>query len=362
MYTDGAYPVSAWALLREVFEQVTVIARVQEGAIGEVHRRADGDGVTFAAVPEFVGAGGLAKQSAALARVTARAVKDADVVLLRAPGVIASAAFVAATAMRKKYAIEIVGDPRESLETAGIGHLGRVNEWLLRRQVRGAIASRYVTERTLQERYPPPAGQMTVAASDLGLPDAVFDAPAPAIEDKDVLHVGWVGALARPYKGVDVLIDAMARTQRPHRLTLVGDGALRPQLEAQARPLGGRVTFAGALPAGDAVFAFLRTLDLFVLPSRTEGLPRALVEAMAVGLPALATPVGGVPELLAEDARVPVGDPAALARRIDELAADPAARRAMAERNRARVASFRQGARRERLTHFYRAIADAAHD
>lgn len=362
--TDAAYPYEFWTGLREVFDEVVVIARVGDAA-GPGGRRADGPGVRFAAVPEFVGAAGLARAGAGLARVVLDAVGAADVVLLRAPGVMAVAAHAAARLRGRPHGVEVVGDPIESLTTASptLARLAGASAVLLRAQVRGAIATRYVTATTLQRRYPPPSGRFTTAASDLVLPDRIFDeAPVAIRDDGGPLSLIWVGPLARPYKGVDVLLAALARTARPHRLTLVGDGALRPALTTAARELGlgDRVAFTGTLAAGGPVFARLREADLFVLPSRTEGLPRALLEAMAFGLPCLATPVGGVPELLAPEALVAVDDVAGLAAAIDALAADPARRRALAAANRERARGFRASIRTARMAEFYRALRSAA--
>ena len=364
IYTDATYPYEFWLALREVFDEVIVIARVGFGLVAAGHLRADGPGVRFAAVPDFVGGRGGLRHSGALAAIALAAVGDADVVLLRAPGVIATAAHVAALARRRPYGVEIGGDPFESLTaaSAGLARFATIAAGLLRVQLRDAIATRYVTEGAIQRRYPPPRGRFTTAASDLELPDALFDEPPVAITDRDVLELIWVGALARPYKGVDVLLAALARTARPHRLTLVGDGVLREALTADAatRGLADRVRFAGMVGVGAPVFALLRAADLFVLPSRTEGLPRALIEAMAVGLPCLATRVGGVPELLAADALVDVDDVDGLARAIDAVAAAPPRRRAMAAANQARARGFRLSVRRQRMDEFYRALRTAA--
>lgn len=83
-------------------------------------------------------------------------------------------------------------------------------------------------------------------------------------------------------------------------LRFIGDGGYRSTLTKMASDQGiaDRVKFLGWLAAGPAVRAELDRADLFVLPSRTEGLPRALVEAMARGLPCIGSTAGGIPELL----------------------------------------------------------------
>ena len=94
-----------------------------------------------------------------------------------------------------------------------------------------------------------------------------------------------------------------------------------------------RVEFRGNLPAGDAVFAELDQADLFVLPSRQEGLPRAAIEAMARGLPCIGSRVGGIPELIGPDELVPPDDAGALANKIVELLRDPARMTRLSQRN-----------------------------
>lgn len=115
-------------------------------------------------------------------------------------------------------------------------------------------------------------------------------------EKREGLVLGSVGRLSHE-KGYDVLINAYAKTaaDAPNtELWLVGDGAERPALEEQVRGLGlrERVRFFGLR---DDVPDLLNSMDIFVLPSRTEGLPVAVLEAMACGLPVVATEVGGVP-------------------------------------------------------------------
>jgi colanic acid/amylovoran biosynthesis glycosyltransferase len=113
-----------------------------------------------------------------------------------------------------------------------------------------------------------------------------------------------------PYKGHAVLLRALAGAAPPlagARLEVVGDGPLRERLEREAAELGVDVRFHGAVPE-QVVAAVLGEADVFALPSviapdgDMEGIPNALIEAMAAGLPAVSTFQSGVPELI-EDGR-----------------------------------------------------------
>ena len=141
-----------------------------------------------------------------------------------------------------------------------------------------------------------------------------------------------------PVKGFDLLISAFARIagSRPDaRLVLAGEGSERQRLTRQAEAAGiaDRVEFAGFLEPA-ALRARYREADLFVLPSRSEGFPVALLEAMACGLPAVAADVGGVAEILTPESgrTVPAGDVAALAQALDRALDAGDAQRAAARR------------------------------
>jgi glycosyltransferase involved in cell wall biosynthesis len=173
----------------------------------------------------------------------------------------------------------------------------------------------------------------------------------------------FAGTLEAMYKAPDVLIDAVNQCVSEGldlRLNLLGDGAHRGELEAQAARLGlgERVTFLGQLPPGEPVLAQLDRADLFVLPSRTEGLPRAMIEAMARGLPCIGTDVGGIPELLSPGEMVPPGDSQALARKIGEVLRDPDRRAGMSERNLAAARDYHKEVLRERRNALYRYLRE----
>jgi glycosyltransferase involved in cell wall biosynthesis len=153
--------------------------------------------------------------------------------------------------------------------------------------------------------------------------------------------VGAAGRLS-PEKGFDRLIEAAALVTKGEPDTgfvVFGDGPLRAALAQQvaARGLQDRFVLAGFRTD---LQRFLPVLDLAVLSSLTEGLPVILLEALAAGVPAVSTAVGGTPEVIDDGVHgylVPPGDAGALARRILDTLRDDESRRAMGERGRRRV-------------------------
>lgn len=205
----------------------------------------------------------------------------------------------------------------------------RLYQWLQRRSLAyfdGVVAvSRPLAEElrasgipaekvvTIPNGAPPPARPMPPKAARrmLGVPEEGFLA-------------GWVGRLT-PEKGPDVFIEALARPELRTSgvsASVIGDGPLRGRLEARATELGipRSVRWHGAVPGAARLF---RAFDVLVLSSRTEGTPVVVLEALAAGVPVVASAVGGVPDAVAgARARlVPPDDPRALAQALAEAAA-----------------------------------------
>lgn len=149
--------------------------------------------------------------------------------------------------------------------------------------------------------------------------------------------VAGVASNLEYWKGVDVLIDAAAAMRAPVQLEVFGRGSLAGELERQAHEAGVDSRFHGFVPDSRSR---LGELDVLVQPSRADNFPLAVLEAMAAGVAVVATRVGGVPELVVDGETgliVEPEDPAALAEALDSLAADPARRRELGRRGRARV-------------------------
>jgi len=177
----------------------------------------------------------------------------------------------------------------------------------------------------------------------------------------DARVVVGIGRLV-PVKGFDVLVGSIpevAGRVPALRVLLVGDGPERSRLEARARLLGVEAHLAIA-GAREDVVPYLAAADLFAAPSRNEGMGRALVEALALGVPVVGTEVGGIPSVL-DGGRygtlVPPDDPTALARALLELLEDPARRATLGRAGPARAEEFTVEVMTTRITGMYRSLA-----
>jgi glycosyltransferase involved in cell wall biosynthesis len=170
----------------------------------------------------------------------------------------------------------------------------------------------------------------------------------PSFEDRATHGKGilFVGRL-KPVKGVQYLITSMKKVHEEMpdaRLFLVGDGEERERLAALSTQLGLEkyVQFTGIVPH-EKVKIFMQQADVFVLPSLSEGFPNVILEAMACGLPIIASRVGGIPDILTNDTNgylVEVKDTNDLANKILLLLSDGVLRKKISDNNRQLVKKY----------------------
>lgn len=163
---------------------------------------------------------------------------------------------------------------------------------------------------------------------------------SPARRDAEACELLFVGRLA-PQKGVDVLLRALAQIPGGWRLRIAGDGPERDRLTTLANSLGlsERVDFLGWTQR-DALPALYRSADVFVFPSYDEGMPNVVLEALASGLPIVATRIAGTEQLVNDGENgtlVPPGNPDAFAAALRPVISNAALRNAMGEKSRARA-------------------------
>jgi len=245
------------------------------------------------------------------------------------------------------------------------GTRARIYHWLQRRALRSfdaIVAVSSPIEKNLRDAGIPPekislvpnAYQPTAtpfsresARRELGLPDATL--------------IGWVGRLSFE-KGLDVAIEALAQLQRSDAyLVVIGEGQEKSALRNLAQRLGlaDRVLWRGAIPNAERLF---HAFDAFLLSSRTEGTPMALLEAMAANVPIVATEVGGVPDVIdSSSARlVRAGDAAGIAVALEATLSEPDRTAVRIQRARERLRQqFDVASWLSRYESIYRSVARA---
>ncbi|MCU0514304.1 MAG: glycosyltransferase family 4 protein [Anaerolineae bacterium] len=352
----------------DVFEAVRVVGRVRDVAqVPEHYLRADGDQVSFAPLPYYHGLGQYLKQFRQVNTAIRQTVTFEEAIVLNVSSLIADVIVPALKARQFPFGVQVISDPANTFAPGTMRHplrplLRRVFVRLLKKHCAAATAASYVTRSYLQQHYPCPG--YTVGVSDVVIDDAALvAAPRQPPAAGQPVQLVFVGSLQQLYKAPDILVEAVRQcvaAGHDLRLTMVGDGRYRPEIEAQVQQagLGGRITFAGNLPGATAVRAELDKAHLFVMPSRAEGMPRAMIEAMARGLPCIGTSIGGIPELLPAEDRVPPDDAPALARKITDFVTQPPRLAAAAQRNLALAREYHVATLRQRRQDFYHFIKE----
>jgi glycosyltransferase involved in cell wall biosynthesis len=204
--------------------------------------------------------------------------------------------------------------------------LKRHRSWVVRQADRVIVPSQYLANWIV--KWGVPTERIAVIYNAAEIPDGVEPLPIPL---KTPIKAVTVGRLI-PLKQVDRLIEAL-REIPELGLVVVGDGPERPRLERIAQELGvsGRVYFAGQRSKKETL-SLMAACDFFVLNSTHEGLPHAILEAMALGLPVIATAVGGTPEVVRDgETGVLVLEQNGVIKAFLTLARDPAFRRRLGE-------------------------------
>ncbi len=344
VYTTGKLSYGAWQRYLKVFESLTVVARqrpvTEDAAV--FMQRASGERVSFRFVPNVMGSIRGLRDMPAAGRALREELDRADALIART-SLLGIWAASMARRMGKPHAVEAVGDAWDAYWHYG-GLAGKAYApfawWTMRRCLRQAPFALYVTRDYLQRRYPCPG--VCVYASNVEI----------AAVGEDVLRrrrdrswtidgrgpvVGMIGSLANRNKGLDVALRAIRRLKGEGievTLRVLGGGKLDFWREEATR-LGveDALILDGTLPSGEPVMRWLDDLDIYIQPSFQEGLPRALIEAMSRGLPALASTCGGIPELLPAECLHRPGDDRALASQWAHMIRDADWRRACAARN-----------------------------
>ena len=376
IWTKTVHGYSYWQRYLEVFPRVRVVSRVialaasDEGS-GSLAERVDGPGVTVQSLGDYVGQLQVVLAARRSTALIDDVLRGRPAVIVRASSHTGYLASRVLLARRMAFGVEVVNDPDELFAA------GRHGTWLspliriamtrnTRRLCRSAVSVSYVSRTVLPVKYPASRSAFVTSYSSVELADDAFVGNG-SLERyfRRNPELVTVASLDQPLKGVDILIRAVAvcaAAGMPVTLTVVGDGRLRSIYERLAADLGiSRVVrFPGAVPGPIRVREFLDRATLFVLASRSEGLPRVVIEAMARGLPCICTDVGAVREVLAAAWLVPPQDSGALGRRIVAALSSQRELARAAATNLLRARTFRASELQARRIEFCKALAESS--
>lgn len=292
----------------ELGDHVTFLMR--EASIdgpAERFSKIEPDRFDFVPVPDLMSPSKRLLNHRRAMRIIADAVDAADLVVARIPSLTARLAIGRARKRGTPCLVECVACNWDALWNHGL--MGKLSApWyalMQRRTMRKAEHAIYVTEEFLQRRYPT-AGR-SIGISDVQLPEPDRELLARRLECIDAqptrqsIRLVTVADVAVRYKGQGDIFPAIAKLRdigRPLEYHLVGGGD-PSRLKKLASVLGieDRIIFHGVVQQRQ-LFDLLERMDVYVQPSHQEGLPRAIVEAMSLGMPVLGTSTGGIPELI----------------------------------------------------------------
>lgn len=319
LYTSGNLNSNLWNRYLKHFDSITVIGREKKSNETSMYHGAEYKGVAFELFEDVSGGIDYFTKRKKIEKKLIQEIKCHDVIIMRFPATIS--VFAAEYCIRNKipYIAEVVGCSWDANWNYG-GILPKIvapySYLKMKKAVKNALGSIYVTQNFLQKRYPTLAA-ITGSASNVIL-EEIDELVLPYRLEKiknhtSIVHIGMIGNIAVQYKGYDVLLKALKRIPQSVlqniRVSFVGGGdpAYLKSLIDKFQ-LNDNVTIVGKLKAGKEIFDFLDHIDLYVHPSRQEGLPRAVIEAMSRACPVLASDVAGTPELINSKFIHPAGD------------------------------------------------------
>src|SRR5699024_7026998 len=306
---------STGGLSREMLERYTnVIEKVVDISRQKELKEFD-TSLTLASTPgvEFVEVPNFKKTSKILERIKAKriinnVIRDSDALISRLPSSIGSIAVSCSKDYEKPYLIEMVACPwdalwNHSLKGKILAPFALLNT---KKRVKNSDYTVYITNEFLQNRYP--SRGKIVNCSNVELTEFKDELLAKRLDrinnqkQNEKIIIGTVGAVNVRHKGQQYIIKALGKLKKEgdknfeYQLVGLGDQSYLKSIAKKCDVID-QVKFLGSMQH-DEVFNWLETIDIYTQPSRQEGLPRALIEAMSRGLPAFGANTAGIPELI----------------------------------------------------------------
>lgn len=335
-YTPTIYSYEFFQRYVNVFENVRFVSKTKyvKSLDTEKYLLVSGDGLEIYELPWYQGANAMLKNIFKLIPRYRKACNGCDCYIFRVAQIESYLTYIFAKRCGKPYAVEVVNDPLSFSDLKGI--FKWINVRMLKSIVKKANGAAYVTQHYLQQNYPNSAmlrggsdeyfqsyySSVELMPHDIKVPKKYLDTKTSF----EIIHVA--NSINSNIKGHKTLIEALKIVSTKGysiNACCIGDGSAVQEFIQYAEKLGvaDKVHFIGRLHSREEVLMRLAQSDLMVFPTHTEGLPRCIIEAQAVGLPCLATPVAGIPELLSKKYMVGPGDSEGFAKEIIRLIENP---------------------------------------
>jgi glycosyltransferase involved in cell wall biosynthesis len=371
VYTDASFDHAFWQRYLMVFGHVNIIARakpVRQDEVSAKWKPVTGEKVTFSAIPYYHGIGDLIKRTPKVIKEIKRiAAANNDPYIFRMPSIIGALFFMAdRPKAQKAYGVEMVGDPEEVFGSLSPLYrpIGRAFVKNTRKIIRNASAVAYVERTILPAKYPASNPDNVFYFSSIDLPDESIATSPRSFGGSEELNLVSIGALDQMYKGPDILLNAILICKQKGQkinLTWIGGGVYLDKMRELSVTLGlqEQVNFTGMITDRAKIEEAMDNADLFVLASRTEGLPRAMIEAMASGLPCIGSDVGGIPQLLPKEYLFTKEDTKGLAELLFTVSSDSDELAAMSAANIETAKQYANSVLDKERTGFYKIVQNS---
>ena len=370
VYADSVYDYRFFSRYIAVFKNVTAAVRLEKinSKMAGNLKCVSGPQVAFEAIRAFKGPMQYLKYYFLLKQEATNLVKKYDFAVFRIPGAAANLLLDRYMRTGKPFAVEVVVDPWEFFApgtTNGITRPIIRYKWtaFLKKACRQADGVSYVTESYLQKQYPAGKNCITGSYSSVEIPlDTVTKAKKYKKKSQYIISHASSGFATYGKGHIPLMKAVTVLRERGYDLQVIfiGDGPLRPIFQdiAQSLDISKAVYFMGKLPSGNEVRRVMEKTDMFVFPTKAEGLPRVLLEAMASGLPCISTPVCGIPEILRQEYLADYDDYISIADKIERFINNPALMEQASEQNIQTALRFTSEKLQKKRNLFYQRLKD----
>ena len=321
----------------EYFDEVIVFARVSKSNNVVKELKVNTDRLSFVEIPDFRGPKEMLMKSIKIVSKFRKACSDAEVIFLRGPSMLTI--FLYRFIPKNKItSVEFMMGATYFIEDDSFiaKKVNKIIDNEAKKLVKKANATLYVTEEALQKEYPPNAkayedsndDYFTCGVSDVVIEKEYLFERLPMNSESNHFILISVGFMDSYRKGQHILIETVKILKDKGysiELRLIGEGKKKEEFEQLAKRLGleKEVLFLGKISSRETLFQQLKESDIFLLPSKLEGLPRVIIEALSASLPVIASDVNGNSELVQSELLVQDFEASNYSEKIQELIGNP---------------------------------------